>query len=85
MNIHRAKKAVISRDSDKGWTDIKVQTKSEPVNLSDDHVLAIAEKVNATNSQVREILHLINFKYGTSDHEITVFHDKDSDFGIAVE
>ena len=85
MNIHRAKKAVISRDSDKGWTDIKVQTKSEPVNLSDDHVLAIAEKVNATNSQVREILHLINFKYGTSDHRITVFHDKDSDFGIAVE
>ena len=85
MNIHRAKKAVISRDSDKGWTDIKVQTKSEPVNLSDDHVLAIAEKVNATNSQVREILHLINFKYGSSDHEMTVFHDKDSDFGIAVE
>ena len=85
MNIHRAKKAVISRDFDKGWTDIKVQTKSEPVHLSDDHVLAIAEKVNASKSQVREILHLINFKYGTSDHRITVFHEEDSDFGIAVE
>ena len=85
MNIHRARTAVISRDSDKGWTDIKVQTKSDPVRLSDDHVLAIAEKVNASNTQVREILRLINFKYGTSDHEITVFHDEGSDFGIAVE
>ena len=85
MNIHSARKAVISRDSDKGWTNIKVQTKSDPVHLSDDHVLAIAEKVNASKSQVREMLHLINFKYGTSDHEITVFHDKDSDCGIAVE
>jgi len=85
MNIHRARKAVISRDLEKGWTDIKVCRKSDPVHLTDEHLLAIAEKVNASKSQVSEILHLINFKYGTSDHEITVFHDKDSDFGIAVE
>lgn len=85
MNIHRAGKAVIGRDSGKGWTDIKVCRKSDPVHLTDEHVMTIAEKVNASNSQIREILHLINYKYGTSDHEITVFHEDGSDFGIAVE
>jgi hypothetical protein len=85
MNIHRARKAVISRDSEKSWTDIKVCRKSDPVRLTDEHVMTIAEKVNASKSQVREILHLINFKYGTSDHEITVFHEDGSDFGITVE
>jgi hypothetical protein len=55
------------------------------VHLTDEHVMTIAEKVNASNSQIREILHLINYKYGTSDHEITVFHEDGSDFGIAVE
>ena len=85
MNIHRGRKAVISRNSEGGWTDIKLSKKSDIVNLTDEHLLAIAEKVNASKSQVNEILHLINFKYGTSEHEITVFHDEGSDFGIAVE
>ncbi len=85
MHIHRAKKAVISRDSSNGWTTVKVCSKSDPVRLTDEHVATIAEKVNASKSQIREILHLINFKYGTSDQEITVFHDEGSEFGIAVE
>ena len=85
MNIHRGRKAVISRNSEGGWTDIKLSKKSDPVHLTDEHLLAIAEKVNVSESQVREVLHLINFKYGTSDHEITVFHDEGSAFGIAVE
>jgi len=85
MNIHKARKAVISNDSEKGWTDIKVKKKSDIVNLTDEHVLTISEEVRVSESQVRGMLHLINFKYGTSDHEITVFHDEGSDFGIAVE
>ena len=85
MNIHKGRKAVISRNSEKGWTDIKLSKKSDVVHLTDEHLPAIAERVNVSESQVREVLHLINFKYGTSDHEITVFHDEGSDFGISVE
>ena len=85
MNIHKGRKAVISRNSEGGWTDIKLSKKSDIVHLTDEHVLTISEEVRVSESQVRGMLHLINFKYGTSDHEITVFHDEGSDFGIAVE
>lgn len=59
----------------KGWTDIKLCKKSDPVRLTDEHVRTIAEEVRVCETQVRGILHLINFKYGISDQNITVLHE----------